>query len=55
MPCWVRELHRRWGYFIPRVIWCLATWPFKRTADPVWPFPESRKPRWCVRLLQAVR
>jgi hypothetical protein len=20
-----------------------------------WPFPESRKPRWCVRLLQAVR
>ena len=25
MPCWVRELHRRWGYFIPRVVWCLAT------------------------------
>ncbi len=24
MPCWVRELHRRWRYFIPRVIWCLA-------------------------------
>ncbi len=21
-----------------------STWPFKRTADPVWPFPESRKP-----------
>ena len=20
-----RELHRRWGYFIPRVVWCLAT------------------------------
>ena len=20
----VRELHRGWGHFIPRVIWCLA-------------------------------